>query len=135
MQYFLAKTEPSTYSIDDLQKEKKTSWNGVRNPSAVLALKQMRKGDLVLIYHSGTEKAIVGLAIVLGNSRPDPNDPKSWLVDFGFKKKFGPPFVTLGKIKEQKEFANLPLVRQGRLSTMALPNSFIRWLKKSGLPL
>ncbi len=135
MNYFLAKTDPDTYSIDDLAKEKQTTWSGVRNPQAVQALKSMRKGDKVLIYHSQGESSIVGLASVTGNSRPDPKDTKSWLVDFKFIKKFKEPFITLADIKATKKFDNFVLVRQGRLSTMEVPAAFIVWLKQKGLPL
>ena len=65
MKYFLAKTEPSTYSIDKLREEHKTTWDGVKNPQAVRAIRQMRPGDRVFIYHSGGESAVVGLAKVL----------------------------------------------------------------------
>lgn len=132
MQYFLAKTEPDTYSIDDLAKEKTTTWNGVRNAQAVIALKAMKRGDKVLIYHSGGESCIVGLARVSGNSKPDPKDPKSWLVDFSFIKKFKKS-ILLKDIKATKKFANLALVKQSRLSTMAMPSNFINWLKTQGV--
>src|SRR4051812_28089275 len=97
--YFLAKTDPETYSISDLEKEKVAVWSGVRNPQAVKVLKTMKKGDRVLIYHSQGEACIVGLAEVVGNSRPDPKDAKSWLVDFKFLRKFSEPFVSLRMIK------------------------------------
>jgi predicted RNA-binding protein with PUA-like domain len=133
MNYFLAKTDPKTYSIEDLEKEKTTTWNGVRNPQAVLALKKMKKGDRVLIYHSQGESTIRGLAEVVGNSRPDEDDLKSWLVDFKFKKSFKEPYITLSEIKKTGRFEKLPLVRQGRLSTMELTKDFIVWLKEKGL--
>ena len=133
MNYFLAKTEPSTYSIADLEKEKVTTWNGIKNPQAVKALKAMKKGDRVLIYHSGGEAAIRGLAEVVGSSRPDPKNEKSWLVDFKFIKKFNEPYLTLKEIKEMGEFNNISLVKQGRLSTMELPPKFVNWLKLEGL--
>ena len=84
MTYFLAKTEPSTYSIDDLKTDKKTEWDGVRNPAAVNAIKSMKPGDKVLIYHSGKDKAVVGLAEVTSPPRPDPNDDRSWVADFKY---------------------------------------------------
>lgn len=131
MNYYLAKTEPSTYSIHDLEKEKTTTWSGVRNPGAVKTLKQMVKGDRVLIYHSGV--GIVGLADVLGNGKPDLKDQRSWLIDFKFLKKFNEPFVTLKEVKESNLFNDFALVRQGRLSVMLVPANFIAWLKKKGL--
>jgi len=133
VKYFLAKTDPDTYNIDDLAKEKKTTWNGIKNPQAVKALKAMKKGDKVLIYHSQGQGAIVGLAEMIGNSRMDLNEVKSWLVDFKFIKKFDEPFVTLKDIKQSNLFNDFILVRQGRLSTMEVPEKFISWLKKQGL--
>jgi len=136
MQYFLAKTEPDTYSIDHFAKDKTAPWDGVRNPQAVKFLKQMQKGDMVLIYHTGGEKSIVGLGKVAGNSRPDPKDERSWLVDFTFVKKFSPPFVTLQEIKQIGRFHDFRLVRQSRLSVMPVPEDVIHWLKKEkALPL
>lgn len=133
MRYFLAKTEPSVYSIDDLANDKIAFWDGVTNPQAVIFLKQMQKGDRVLIYHSGREKAIVGLAEVVRSGRPDPKEPKSWLVDFKFLKKFDPPHVTLKQIKESGKFSDFRLVRQGRLSTMDVPQDFLDWSRQKGL--
>jgi predicted RNA-binding protein with PUA-like domain len=130
MQYFLAKTEPSTYSILDLEKEKQTTWSGVRNAQAVSALKQMKQGDKIFIYHSGAEASICGLAEVLGNSRPDPKDIKSWLVDFKFLEKFEEPLVTLKQIKQTELFKNFALVKQSRLSTMLVPENFVTWFFK-----
>lgn len=135
MKYFLAKTDPETYSIDDLEKEKQTTWNGVRNPAAVKALKNMKKGDKVFIYHSQGEGSIRGLAKVIGNSRPDPKDDKSWLVDFKFIRSFSDPYVTLKDIKASGQFNDFALVRQGRLSTMEVPEKFVGWLKQKGLKL
>ena len=133
MQYFLAKTDPETYGIGDFEKEKTTTWNGVKNPQAVAALKAMAKGDRVIIYHSQGESAIVGLAEVVGNGRPDFKEQKSWLVDFKFLRKFSEPYVTLAHIKSSGLFNDFILVRQGRLSTMAVPEKFVAWLKKKGL--
>ena len=84
--YFLAKTEPSVYSIDDLKRDKKTLWDGVTNPQAVRAIKDMQPGDRVFLYHSGGVSAIVGTALVLSAGRPDPNNPKSAVVDLGVSK-------------------------------------------------
>lgn len=133
--YFLAKTDPDTYSILDFQKEKVITWSGVRNAQAVAVLKSMQKGDKVLIYHSQGEGTIRGLAEVLGNGRPDLKDQKSWLVDFKFVKLFTEPFVNLKQIKQTGLFEDFKLVRQSRLSTMLVPNNFITWLKKQGLNL
>lgn len=135
MTYYLAKTEPSTYSIDNLEQEGVATWDGVRHPTAVLALKAMQPGDRVLIYHSGQQKSIVGVAEVVGNSRPDPNDSRSWLVDFRLIKRFPEPYVNLRQIKASGLFKDFELVRQPRLSTMPVPDKFIRWLKNQGIDL
>lgn len=135
MKYYLAKTDPETYSIDDLEKEGIATWDGVRNPTAVKTLKAMEPGDKVLIYHSQGHTTIVGLAEVVGNSRPDPKDPRSWLVDFKLIKRFTEPFVSLQQIKASGEFDDFVLVRQSRLSTMPVPDKFISWLKQQNIPI
>jgi predicted RNA-binding protein with PUA-like domain len=131
MAYFLAKTEPSTYSIDDLKRDKKTEWDGVRNPAAVNAIKNMRAGDTVIIYHSGKDKAVVGLATVVSPARPDPNDERSWVADFKYAQHAKIP-VTLKQIKDSHKFDDFALVRMGRLSTMAAPDAFYEWLVAQG---
>jgi predicted RNA-binding protein with PUA-like domain len=142
MKYFLAKSDPEEYGIDDLERDKVAEWDGVRNPAAVLVLKSMKHGDRVLIYHSQGEKTIVGLVEVTGDSRPDPKDPKSWLVKFKFIRKFNEPHVTLSQIKQSGLFGKdagdnaFRLTYQSRLSTMHVPQGFIEWLKKqSGIDL
>ena len=129
MKYFLAKTDPETYSIDQLEKEKKTAWDGVTNPQAVRAIREMRPGDKVFIYHSGGLSAIMGLARVVSEPRPDPKNPKSAVVDLEFLGRIEPP-VSLAEIKQSKLFDDWALVRQGRLSTMAAPESFVEWMRK-----
>ena len=129
MKYYLAKTDPETYSVDQLEKDKKTVWDGVTNPQAVRAIREMRPGDKVFIYHSGGLSAIVGLAKVVSEGRPDPKNPKSAVADFEFIGRIDPP-VTLAEIKRSKLFDDWALVRQGRLSTMAAPESFVEWMKK-----
>lgn len=133
MKYFLVKTDPETYSIDDLEKDGRTTWDGVRNPQAVKFLKEMQPGDKILIYHSQGEGSIVGFAEVIGDSRPDPKDEKSWLVDFQFLKKFPEPYVTIRNIKATGKFANFRLVTQPRLSTMDVPENVVEWLQKQGI--
>lgn len=129
MKYFLAKTDPETYSIDQLEKDKKTGWDGVTNPQAVRAIRQMRPGDKVFIYHSGGLSAVVGLARVVSEPRDDPKNPKSAVADFEFAGRIDPP-VSLAEIKQSRLFDDWALVRQGRLSTMAAPDSFVEWMKK-----
>jgi predicted RNA-binding protein with PUA-like domain len=128
MNYFLAKTEPATYSIDDLERERKTTWDGVTNPQAVRAIREMRPGDRVFLYHSGGVSAVVGLATVRSDPRPDPRNPKSAVVDLEFLCRIDPP-VSLKEIKESKKFEDWALVRQGRLSTMPVPPKFVEWLR------
>ena len=128
MAYFLAKTDPDTYSITNLEEDKVTVWDGVRSPQAIRVIKDMRPGDEVLIYHSQGEAAIVGLARVVSDPRPDPSDDKSWVVDVEFVRRFAEP-ITLKEIKESHKFDDWSLVRQGRLSTMGVPDNFVAWLK------
>ena len=129
MAYFLAKTDPETYSIDQLEKEKKTTWDGVNTPQAVRAIRDMRPGDKVFIYHSGGNSAVVGLAKVVSEGRDDPKNPKSAVAGFEFLGRIDPP-VTLAEIKQSKLFDDWALVRQGRLSTMAAPENFVEWIRK-----
>ena len=129
MNYFLAKTDPETYSVDDLEREKKTTWDGVANPQAVRAIKEMRPGDRVFIYHSGGVSGVVGLADVVSEPRVDPKNAKSAVVDLQFAGRIEPP-VTLKEIKESGQFADWALVRQGRLSTMPAPAKFLQWMRK-----
>jgi predicted RNA-binding protein with PUA-like domain len=128
MKYFLAKTDPETYSIDDLEREKKTAWDGVTNSQAVRAIRDMRPGDRVLVYHSGGVSGIVGLATVRSDPRDDPKNPKSAVVDLEYTGRLEPP-TTLAEIKQSKKFDDWALVRQGRLSTMAAPEKFVEWLR------
>ena len=128
MSYFLAKTDPETYSIDDLEKERRTIWDGVSNPQALRAIREMHPGDKVFIYHSGGVAAIVGTAKVASEPRPDARNAKLTVVDLEFVGRVDPP-VTLHEIKSSGLFADWALVRQGRLSTMAVPASFVDWLR------
>jgi len=129
MNYFLAKTEPATYSIDDLEREKRTTWDGVTNAQAVRAIRSMQPGDRVFVYHSGGVSAIVGVAKVKSEGRDDPKNPKSAVVDLEYLGRIDPP-ATLAEIKESGEFAQWALVRQSRLSTMAAPPEFVAWMRK-----
>ncbi len=128
MAYFLAKTDPESYSIDDLERDKKTAWDGVTNPQAVRAIRDMRPGDRIFIYHSGGVSGIVGLASVESEPRPDPKNAKSAVVDLAYRGRLEPP-TTLAEIKETGKFADWALVRQGRLSTMAAPEKFVVWMR------
>lgn len=134
MNYFLAKTDPQTYSIEDLAREKQTVWDGVNSPQAAKSIQAMQPDDIVLIYHSQGQAAIVGIAKVITPSRVDPNNSKSWVTDFQFIRKLDTP-VTLTEIKETHQFDDWSLVKQGRLSTMTVPFNFIEWLNGKGINL
>ncbi len=127
--YYLAKTDPDTYAIGQLAAEGRTVWDGVRNAQALRAIRAMRPGDGVFIYHSGGVSAIVGLARVSGEPGPDPADSKSWNVEMEFVAMIEPP-LTLGEIKTSGLFDDWALVRQIRLSTMTAPSSFVAWMRK-----
>jgi predicted RNA-binding protein with PUA-like domain len=135
MKLFLIKTDPETYSTDNFATEGNTTWNGVRNPQAVNILKSMQPGDLCLLYHSGGEGTITALVKVLGNSRPDPKDTRSWLVDMQFLHKFPEPYVTLKDIKQSEKFPHFKLVTHSRLSVMDVPLDVIEYLNEKGLHL
>jgi predicted RNA-binding protein with PUA-like domain len=126
--YFLAKTDPETYSIEQFEREGKTVWDGVRNPQALRAIRDMKAGDRVFIYHSMSDAAIVGVADIVGDGRPDPKDPKLAVADFRFRCRVEPP-VTLREIKQSGLFDDWALVRQSRLSTMAVPDKFVPWIQ------
>ena len=128
MRYFLAKTEASVYSISDLARDARTTWDGVRNAQALAAIRTMQPGDRVFIYHSTGESAIVGLAKVASEPRPDPQDPKLTIVDLAFVAKLDPP-TTLAEVKGSGLFPDFALVRQSRLSTMAVPEPFVDWVR------
>ena len=122
--YWILKTEPSTYSFDNLVKAGTDVWDGVANPVALRNLRSMTPGDQVMVYHTGDEKAIVGLATVASEPRPDPKNPKLVVVDL----KAGSPIarpVTLAAVKADPAFADLALVRQGRLSVV--PVAALLW--------
>lgn len=131
MNWFLAKTDPDTYTVEDLERDGRTAWDGVTNPQAVRAIQAMKPGDRVLIYHSGPQAAIVGVARVVSDSRPDPKNAKSAVIDLEFVRRVEP--VTLAEIKASGLFPDWALVRQGRLSTMAVPAEVVAWLKKRGV--
>ncbi len=129
MSYFLAKTDPQAYALEDLARDQTTTWDGVRNAQAVRVIQSMRPGDEILIYHSQGENAIVGLARVTSEPRPDPNEDKSWVVDIAFTRRL-PQSITLRAIKASHLFDDWSLIRQSRLSTMSVPDAFVAWLKE-----
>src|SRR4051794_28801212 len=123
---WLFKEEPTHYSYDELASDKRTVWSGVKNPLAQKHLRSVKKGDRIFYYHTGDEKAVVGIAKALGDAYTDPDDPTGkWsVVDVGPVKKLAQP-VTLAAIKADKRFAGFPLVRISRLSVM--PVSDVEW--------
>lgn len=121
MQYWLVKSDPETYSWEKMKKDKRTFWDGVRNYQARNYLKEMKIGDLVLFYHSQSDKAIVGITKVVKEYYQDPTtDDERWVVvDLEYYEDFQKP-VTLDQIKDNPTLANLPLVKQQRLSVMPI---------------
>jgi predicted RNA-binding protein with PUA-like domain len=121
---YLLKTEPSTYSFADLEKEKATIWDGVSNPVALKHLREMKPGDRLIIYHTGDEKSAVGTATVVSVDASDTKNPQ-------IKIKVGGAIakpVTLTQAKSSKIFADSPLVRQGRLSVVPLTDAQYKFL-------
>jgi predicted RNA-binding protein with PUA-like domain len=129
---WLFKTEPSVYSFQQLQKDKKTIWDGVKNNLALKNLKDIKKGDPILIYHTGDEKAAVGVARALSGSYADPSDkdPKLLVVDIEAVKPLPRP-VTLAEVKANKKLANFDLVRLSRLSIMKVSDD--QWEMLEGM--
>lgn len=121
---YLLKTEPSTYSFADLQREKTTVWDGVSNPVALKNMSRMKAGERLVIYHTGDEKSAVGTASVVSVDTSDPRNPRVTI-------KAGKPVatpVTLAKVKGSTVFSESPLVRQGRLSVVPLNEAQYKFL-------
>jgi predicted RNA-binding protein with PUA-like domain len=127
--YFLAKTDPETYDFAQLERDGQTVWDGVTNSQALRAIREMQAGDRVFIYHSMGNAAVVGLADIVGAGRADPKNPKLAVAEFRFRGPIDPP-VTLREIKESGEFPDWALVKQSRLSTMTVPEEFVRWIRE-----
>lgn len=127
---WLLKTDPEDYTYDDLERDGKAVWDGVANNLALQYLRQIRKGDLLVIYHTGNEKAVVGLAQAVSNPYTDPkeDDPRLVVIDVEVKRR-AKRAVTLGEIKRTEEFAAFPLVRLPRLSV--IPINEEEWKKLS----
>src|ERR1041385_3303139 len=113
---YLLKTEPSEYSFADLQRDKSTVWDGVTNPVALKSLRNMKPGERLIIYHTGDDKSAVGSATVVSVDASDAKNPRV-TIKVG---KAMPKPVTLAEMKAHKDFAESPLVRQGRLSVVPL---------------
>ncbi|MCV0412953.1 EVE domain-containing protein [Nitrosarchaeum sp.] len=125
MNYWLAKQEPSGprgYNFETLKKDKTAVWDGVHNNLALKHMREIKKGDLVLFYHTGDERQIVGIMEVISDPYPNPKeDNKRFIVfDVKYKKSLKRP-ITLDEIKKQKKFQNWELIRISRLSVMPVP--------------
>lgn len=120
--YWLLKTEPSSYSFADLEREGRATWDGVSNPTALRHLRDMHSGDLAFVYHTGDEKAIVGIARIASAPYPDPQltDPKRVVVDLSPVRPLAAP-IPLSAVKADRRFADLALVRLPRLSVQPIP--------------
>jgi predicted RNA-binding protein with PUA-like domain len=130
--HWVLKTEPSEYGFLDLVRDRRTRWEGVSNPVALKHLRSMLEGDEVLIYHTGNEKAVVGLARVVSRPYPDPKDPKLVVVDVEPIRPL-PRTVSLAEIKAEAAFADLGLVRVPRLSVVPVePAQWKRLLAMAG---
>jgi predicted RNA-binding protein with PUA-like domain len=133
-QHWLFKTEPETYSFAQLLKDGKTNWNGVRNFQARNFLMKAEKGDLALIYHSGDDKCVVGIAKVIKTAYPDPDPEKSgdWVqIDLAPVEKLNRS-VTLKEIKATPALADILLIRQSRLSCMPVSEKHFETLVRMG---
>lgn len=119
MKYWLVKSEPNTYSFDEMKKDKKTFWDGVKNYQARNFMKEMKKGDIALFYHSGKDRQVVGEVEIVKEHYQDPTtDDDRWVaVDVKYKKTLKNP-VSLSDIKDRKTLAEMHLVRNSRLSVM-----------------
>jgi predicted RNA-binding protein with PUA-like domain len=134
MARFLVKTEPSTYSFANLLRDKRTVWDGVSNPVALKHLATIRKGDTVIVYHTGDEKQAVGLAVAASDAYPDPKlkDPKRPVVDLAADRALPKP-VTLAQVKADATLKGTELARLPRLSVMPFSEAqFQRLLRLAG---
>ena len=122
--YWILKTDTDTYSFDQLERDRRTAWDGISNALALKHIRSMKPGDLALIYHSGDERALVGLARIASKPYPDPkaDDPRHVAVDIQAGKRLARP-VTLAAVKADPAFADLGLVRMSRLSVIPVPPS------------
>jgi predicted RNA-binding protein with PUA-like domain len=133
MAQWLVKEEPDHYGFDQLERDRKTVWAGVRNPLAQKHLRGIKRGDRIFYYHTGKEKAVVATAKAASDAYPDPSDStgKLSVVDIVPEKKLPRP-VTLAEIKSDKAFASFPLVRMSRLSVMPVTDAEWARIEKLG---
>jgi predicted RNA-binding protein with PUA-like domain len=132
MAQWLVKEEPDHYGYDQLERDRKTVWAGVKNPLAQKHLRAIRKGDRIFYYHTGREKAVVAVARAVSDAYPDPTDRagKLYVFELAPEKKLSKP-VTLAAIKADRGFASFPLVRMSRLSVMPVTDA--EWTRISDL--
>jgi len=132
---WLFKEEPTHYNFDELLKDKKTVWSGVKNPLAQKHLRSVKRGDRIFYYHTGDEKAVVGIAKAAGDAYADPNDKtgKASVVDVEPVKKLPQP-VTLAAIKADAAFKTFPLVRISRLSVMPVTDDEWQRIERMSRP-
>ena len=130
---WLFKEEPSSYSFEAFTKDRGTTWSGVKNPLAQKHLRSVKKGDRVFYYHTGNEKAVVGIARASSDAYPDPKDKtgKAAVVDIEPVKRLGRP-VTLSEIKSSKAFSTFPLTRLPRLSVMPVTDAEWKEIERMG---
>ncbi len=131
MNYWMVKSEPTSYSWNDFTAKQEDVWDGVRNYQARNSLRDMRKGDPVLFYHSGKEKAVVGIAEVSEEAFPDPKDPAWSAVRLKVSRPFKLP-VTLEMIKSEDQLSQLPMLKQSRLSVLPVGKEEFNLLLKMG---
>jgi predicted RNA-binding protein with PUA-like domain len=132
MAQWLVKEEPDHYGYEQLDRERKTVWAGVKNPLAQKHLRTIRRGDRIFYYHTGKEKAVVAIAKAVSDAYPDPGDGsgKLFVVDIAPEEKLPQP-VTLAAIKADPAFASFPLVRMSRLSVMPVTDA--EWTRIEGM--
>ena len=130
--YWILKTDTDTYPFEQLVRERRAVWDGVSNALALKHIRSMAKGDQVFIYHSGDDKALVGLARVVSDPYPDPKakDPKLVVVDIEAGDRLARP-VTLAEVKADPAFTDLGLVRMSRLSVIPVPPG--QWKRLLGM--
>ncbi len=130
---WLLKTEPGDYSFDDLERDRRTTWDGVANNLALKHMREVRKGDRALVYHTGKEKSVVGVARIASDPYPDPDadNPRIVVFDLEPDARLGRP-VPLAEIKADPRFADFALVRISRLSVMPVPAALWKRLLSMG---
>ena len=133
MNHWLLKSDPECYSFSDLERDKRTVWDGVTNAQAQQFIRQMKKGDRALIYHTGAEKSVIGLADLVTDAYPDPKDPAGKLSVMELKagRRVATP-IALAMIKAEKAFKDFLLVRHSRLSVMPVPPPIWEALRDMG---